>query len=134
MFAFMYDWLLKIDLLDRVLLIILIVSVIAKAISEFVCWYLCKKHNTDRKHQEKCVHLKSVGIKQDCSLNKCKSKFFIGEKCNKKRCPGYMVSNYSIDEIKQIYKFPFILVTILKWTSELTTVLLIIRTLLNNNL
>ena len=134
MFACMYNWLLRIDLLDRILLIILIVSVIAKAISEFICWYLCKKHNTDRKHQAKCVYLKSVGMEQDCNLNKCKNKFFIGEKCNKKRCPGYRTSNHTIDEIKQIYKFPFISVTLLKWISELTTILLVIRTLLNNSL
>lgn len=125
-----YDTFTKLTLLDRVLLIILILALLFKAITEIVCWVICKDFNTDKSYKKPCIHLKS-GKTHDCSLSKCKTKYFQNEGCKKQKCSGYRTSNYSIEQIKQIYKFPFYTVTMCKWISELSTVLLLIRTLFN---
>lgn len=122
---------LKIQLLDQILLIVLTVSVIAKGVYEIVCWHLCKHYNTDKHYKEKCIYLANEN-KQECQLVKCKEKYFVNKKCNKEKCPGYRISNFSIEDIKQLHKFWFLLCNTLKWVSEIATVILIARTLINS--
>ncbi len=119
----------QIDLLDKILLIILILSLLFKGVGEIVCRAICKNFNTDKTYSKQCIYLVS-GKTHDCKLQKCKKKYFKDEKCNKEKCVGYRTSEYTIEQIKLLHKLPFILMTSFKWISDLSTILLIIRTLL----
>lgn len=130
MFARAWGLFIRLTVLDRILLVILIISLLFKGITELVCWAICKRFNKDKTFKKKCIHLKSEKM-HHCNLPKCKEKFFKEEGCNKKKCPGYRTSDFSIEQIKHIYCFPFWAVTFSKWTSELSTVLLLVRTLFN---
>lgn len=117
------------ELLDQILFIILVVSLLAKWISEIVAWVICRKINTDKTHDGKCIYLDSEQ-KDKCSIPFFQKKYFKNRHCNKIKCPGYRVRNYTIDQIKQIYRVPFWILTFLKAVSELSAVILIVRTLL----
>ena len=117
------------QLLDQVLFVILVVSLSAKWIGEIIAWIICRRMNSDKTYVGKCIHLDSQRV-DNCSIPTFKKKHFINQRCNKKACPGYRVWNYTIDEIKQIYRIPFLALTFLKSVSELSSVILIIRTLL----
>lgn len=134
-FKKLYDLLLELKCLDRVLLIILLLSLLCKAIWEIVCWNISKYYNKDKKHILPCVYLETTKKhNHNCKMVKYKEKYFINECCNKSKCPGYRTSNYFIDEIKSISKWPFIVLTVVKWISDLSAVVLIIRTLFNSNI
>lgn len=127
-----YDTFINLDCLEKVLLITLIISLLCKGVVEIICWVTCKNFNRDKSHIKPCIYLKR-GKKQDCNLQEFKHKHFLSEECNKQKCPGYRTSNYSIDEIKSLKKVPFITLTICKWIADLSTVLLIIKTLFSAN-
>lgn len=125
----MCEWFCNLQLLDRILFVILIISLSAKWIGDIVCWIFCRRFNRDKEYKGKCIYLDSKSI-DSCSVPIFNKKYFENRHCNKNKCPGYRVSNYSIDEIKQIYRIPFLILTLIKLVSELSTVILIIRTLL----
>lgn len=133
MFGWTYETFINLECLDKVLIVVLILSLLCKGIGEIICWIVCKSYNRDKTYKKPCIYLASGKI-HECKLPKCKSKYFTSERCNKKKCPGYRTSNYSIEQIKTVRKWPFIILTICKWISELSTVLLIFRTLLNSTL
>lgn len=116
-------------LLDQILFIILVVSLLAKWIGDIVVWVICRKLNTDKTHVGKCIYLDSQQ-EDNCSIPTFEKKYFKNRHCNKKSCPGYRVWNYTIDQIKQIHRVPFWILTFIKSVSELSSVILIIRTLL----
>lgn len=132
MFQVIYESFLKLECLDQILLLILIFSLLCKGIGVILCWYISKNFNRDKTRKRPCIYL-DTRKKHDCKVPKCKEKYFVSECCNKKKCPGYRTSDYSIEEIKSISKWPFMVLTICKWISDLSAVLLIIRTLLNTN-
>lgn len=131
----MFEWLQEtfgsLESLDKILFLILIISLLCKGLGEIICWVICKNFNVDKKYKKPCIYLVS-GKKHECKLLKYKTKYFSSELCNKEKCPGYRTTNYSIEQIKTVRKWPFIILTICKWISDLSTVLLIFRTLLNS--
>ncbi len=131
MFTCIIDRFNSLELIDKILLIVLVVSLVAKLIGDIASWIICRRLNTDKTYACKCIHLDSQQH-DNCSIPVFKKKYFKEQHCNKKACPGYSVSSYSIDQIKQLYKFPFWILTILKSVSELSTIILIVRTLLLN--
>lgn len=131
LFQSIYATFLSLNCLDRVLLLILFFSLLFKLLGEVVCWLVSKNFNKDKMCNKPCIYLESKK-KHDCKIPKCKVKYFINEQCNKKKCPGYRTSDFAIEEIKSINKWPFIILTACKWISDLSAVLLIIRTLLNS--
>lgn len=119
----------SLESIDKILFIILVVSFSAKWISDIITWVVCKKINTDKTLDGKCIHLDSRQ-KDNCSIPCFRKKYFKDCHCNKKACPGYRVRNYTIDQIKQINRVLFGILTFLKAVSELSAAILIIRTLL----
>lgn len=133
MFQATYKLFLKLDCLDCVLLLILLFALLCKGMVEIICWCISKNFNRDKNFRLPCIYLNTQN-NHDCRLLKYKEKYFVSERCNKNKCPGYRTSSYSIEEIKLISKWPFVILTACKWISELSTVLLIIRTLLKTNI
>lgn len=121
----------NLGLLDKTLFFIVLISLIAKLALDIVCRHIQKKYNIDPEYKKPCVFLQK-GKLHDCSIYKYRKKYFINNGCNKRRCPGYRTKNSSIEEIKQIYKWPFVFYTLIKWVSELSTVILIFRTILKH--
>ena len=133
MISWIIDSYMKIDLLNQILLLVLIISLFFKGIGEITCWVICKNFNVDKTYTKRCIYLIS-GQTHDCKLLKYKKKYFKNEECSKEKCPGYRTSEFSIEEIKKISKFPFILLTTCKWISDLSAILLLIRTLFNTSI
>lgn len=135
MFKFLYDSFVSLDYIEKSLLIILILSILFKGIGEIICWIICKNFNKDKTYSKPCIYLKR-GKKHDCELQTFKNKYFIltSEECDKENCPGYRTSNYSIEEIKSLKKIPFAILTTCKWIADLSSILLIIKTLFNTTI
>ena len=125
----MFLWFFDLALLDKILIIILGISIFAKWIGDLLTWFMCRRLNRDKSCKKQCIYLNTEND-HDCTLEVYRQKYFINHGCSKKRCPGYRTSNNSIDDLKKLYKWRFLILAIFKWISEISTIILIIRTLI----
>lgn len=125
----MFTWFVNMALLDQILIIVFSVSLLAKWIGDLTSWHVCKQLNRDKNGDKQCIYL-DTDNDHECRLEVYNKKYFVNHKCDKIHCAGYRTSSLSIDELKTIYKGRFLFLTIIKWISEISTFVLIIRTLI----
>ena len=125
----MFAWFFEMTLLDRILIIVLGTSLLAKWIGDLLSWHACKRLNRDKSGTKQCIYLNTEND-HECTLERFSERYFIKHGCDKKHCSGYRTSNISIEDLKKLYKCRFLILTIIKWISETSTIILLIRTLI----
>ncbi len=122
------DLICKINAFDKFLILLLLISILAKILSKTYGIILLRRYNHKyQQRTEPCLHLK-LDSPPECKLSKHRKKHFINQGCSAD-CPGYTKEKLTSEDIKTLYNIPFIISTILDFTSDLSTIILIIRTL-----
>lgn len=121
---------------DLILIIVLIISFISKIIMQLILKSLYKKNNKDCEFKRPCIYLDSffsqTSVSQRCRWSRLSKKYFLNERCQKERCPGYKTENFSIEEIMQLNRKNSFLLMFFDVLSQLSTVIILIRTLLSS--
>lgn len=123
-------WLEKISYLDKILLVVLMVSVLFKIIYEIICWSIVRKYTRDKKGKSQCIYLSNKNGTQKCFFSKMTADN--NYSCKKRKCSTYKTVDLTINDIKEGNKFVFFITLFINWISQLSSIILIIRTLINS--
>lgn len=124
----------KIDILDSILLFLLFVSILARVIKKIIILCIEQKMNNEGaqnnipcKYKVKSQENTNVFI---CNNFFYKSKNWIKGTCEQKLCSGYRNPKIHIDEIVSLSLFLNLIFMILDFIGNISTFILIIRTLI----
>lgn len=125
----------KIDVLDSILLFLLLVSILARIMKKIILLCIEQKMNKDGvRNNIPCKYkVKSPenGYIFICNNFFYKDKNWIKGTCEQKLCNGYRNPKVHIDEITSLNIFWNLIFMILDFIGNISTFILIIRTLIN---
>ena len=120
----------RLNNIDKSLLAVLLVSLFFKYANSIIIFIVLKNKTKDKERSKKCIHLIVQDKQQYCEHDYFSNKYFINNKCEKKKCSGYKTSNFTINDLKESNIWWSMFISISNTTAELSSIILIIRTLL----